>query len=321
MNNQTNDLNNQYYLAVINPTEKDNFNIPYILFIPKQIQSDSVLAIQINSKESNDLEEILEEGLDIITNLQNNLQSFNNPILVPLIPKSRDTVNFKHLSKECFNLDNNDLHYRIDNQVLNIITKVKEDIKKITGITINDKVFIAGYSTSGLFAQRFALLHPEIIDTICVGGVIGSIPFPSKVFKYPLGIGNIESLTGKKFNIINYLKIKFNYYSCAFENDIKTDIKGYDGNYISLYDSSYFDKDMDNSNADKYRVVYGIEMIERSERVIDHLKNIGIRITKESFAIEKPNKLKDNEFIQKYICESYSDMKKEKDYNKIFLKK
>ena len=32
---------------------------------------------------------------------------------------------------------------------------------------VNDKIFLNGYSSSAVFAQRFSLIHPEIIETAC----------------------------------------------------------------------------------------------------------------------------------------------------------
>ena len=47
------------------------------------------------------------------------------------------------------------------------------------GTKVNDKIFLNGYSSSGYFAQRFSLIHPELIDTACIGGSSGSIPIPN----------------------------------------------------------------------------------------------------------------------------------------------
>ena len=64
---------------------------------------------------------------------------------------------------------------RIDIQYLECIESAKEKVKEITGKNVADKVFLNGYSVSGVFAQRFAMAHPEIVSKCCVGGAVGSI--------------------------------------------------------------------------------------------------------------------------------------------------
>lgn len=63
-----------------------------------------------------------------------------------------------------------------------------------------------GYSASGVFAERFSLLHPDIIDTVCIGGASESIPVISDILDYPLGIKDFSKITGLSFDIDNYKK-------------------------------------------------------------------------------------------------------------------
>ena len=66
-----------------------------------------------------------------------------------------------------------------------------------------------GFSASGCFVNRFAALHPEAVRALAAGGVNGIPMLPLKTYKgdklpYPLGIANLESLTGAPFNVQSY---------------------------------------------------------------------------------------------------------------------
>lgn len=101
---------------------------------------------------------------------------------------------------------------RIDLQYLECIQDAKDSLRQLTGKRVPDKVFINGYSSSGVFAQRFALIHPEIVDKCCVGGSTGSIPIPESNIGYPVGIADFKELFGKEFNEEAYKSIDFAYY-------------------------------------------------------------------------------------------------------------
>lgn len=166
-----------------------------------------------------------------------------SPIVVPLIPSYKDSPYFQQLSQECFSLSSNDRNYRIDEQVVRIIDKAKSILQTERGLIAEDRIFLNGYSSSGVFAQRFALLHPEIVETACIGGASGSIPIPTEKLAYPIGVADYEALTGKKFDLESYSKIKFRYYVGELETQNKTDSRVDDnGNPAPMHDMSYFDR-------------------------------------------------------------------------------
>ena len=63
-------------------------------------------------------------------------------------------------------------------QIINTINKAKNKIKQETGRDVADKIFLNGYSSSGVFAQRFALIYPKIVGRVLIGGAYRSIPLP-----------------------------------------------------------------------------------------------------------------------------------------------
>lgn len=102
--------------------------------------------------------------------------------------------------------------FQIHEKVKECIDEARSQIEKITGKKVQDKIFFSGYSASGVFAQRFALSYPEIINRVLIGGAAGTIPVPTKKIKFPIGIEDYEELFGKKFDAEVYKKIQFAYY-------------------------------------------------------------------------------------------------------------
>ena len=174
--------------------------IPFVLITPSTLRDGQTLVMESNNLETNNIQSLLRQALGAGKDL-NDILKGSNPILIPILPsESPNAPYYQQLSAECFqNGEKPDLN------VVEAINKAKEIMKNQYNIQLNDKIFLNGYSSSGCFAQRFSLIHPELIDTACIGGASGSIPIPNKDLDYPLGIKNYEELFGKKFDIEEYL--------------------------------------------------------------------------------------------------------------------
>lgn len=254
-------------------------NIPSILAIPLSENTNSQLVVESNNLESENLQEIIEQGAQTGIRLAQLTRDLPCPILVPLIPSYKDYPYLQQLSQECFSLSIDDRNYRIDEQVVRIINKAKSILEKEKGLVVEDRIFLNGYSCSGVFAQRFALLHPDIIETACIGGASGSIPIPTEKMAYPLGIADYESLTGKKFDLESYSKIKFRYYVGELETQNKSDSRVDDfGQPAPMHDMSYFDRSVPTEVGKYQRNVLGTEMFSRAQNTIQILQNLGIDV-------------------------------------------
>lgn len=254
-------------------------NIPSIFAIPVPQNINNQLIVESNNLESEDLKKILEQGVQTAIRLVKLTNDLPSPVIIPLIPSYNDLPYFQQLSKECFYLSNKDRNYRIDQQVVKIINKAKATLNIEKGLIAKDKIFLNGYSTSGVFAQRFALLHPEIVETACIGGASGSIPIPTEKIEYPIGILNYEGLTCKKFDLESYLKIKFRYYVSEFETQDKTNSRADDlGNPAPIHDMSYFERSVPTDIGKQQRKILGTEMFCRAKKTIEILQSLGIDI-------------------------------------------
>ena len=69
-----------------------------------------------------------------------------------------------------------------------------------------------GFSASGTFANRFAILHPTVVRAVATGGV-NSIPtFPTDrwedtILRYPVGIADVREIADIEFDEAAYKKV------------------------------------------------------------------------------------------------------------------
>ena len=298
-----------YKIKFLAADTSNGINIPSIFAIPLSDNINNQLVVESNNLESEDLQKIIEQGIQTgirLAKLTNNLPS---PIVIPLIPSHKDYPYLQQLSKECFNLSDNDRNYRLDEQVVKIINYAKFLLEREKGLVAKKRIFLNGYSSSGVFAQRFALLHPNIVETVCIGGASGSIPIPTEQIAYPLGIADYESLIGKKFDLDSYLKIKFRYYVGEFELQNKTDSRFDDfGKPAPMHDMSYFDRSVPIDVGKSQRNILGTEMFYRAKKTVQLLQNLGIDVQHKIISgrgHDNKNGVGVNELGDKYISDTY----------------
>lgn len=243
---------------------------------------DNRLALEVNNLEDESLKEIVNQATYTGVKLARVTGDLPCPIVVPMIPSHKNYPYLQQLSRECFDIPSNDKNYRIDNQVVAIIDKAKDIVKTESGIDVKDKIFLNGYSSSACFAQRFALVHPDMIDTACLGRASGSIPVPTEDFSYPIGIADFESLTGKAFDFDSYSKIRFRYYVGELEAQRKADNRLDDfGNPAPMHDMSYFDRSVPNLVGKLQRSSLGSDLFVRARNSVAINDSLGIDISHE----------------------------------------
>lgn len=268
-----------YRIKFLPPNKEKSCNIPSILAIPQVKNMNNQLVLESNNLESNKMTEILENGSQTGIKLAQITKDKPTPIVIPLIPSEKNAPYFQQLSKECFELPENNKNYRMDNQVVGVIEQAREIIKNECKIDLKDKIFLNGYSSSGVFAQRFALLHPELIEKACIGGASGSIPIPVKDLEYPLGIKNYKELFGKEFDYKDYAKIDFKYFVGELELQDKTKSRVDEfGNPAPVHDMSYFDRSVPKEEGKKQRDILGKDMFLRANNTVKVLNKLGYHI-------------------------------------------
>lgn len=233
---------------------------------------------QRKNYEENVQDAISEHGNQIENTLLDAITDF--PVVMPIIPDIIGMPDFQQLSLEAVR------DFRIHEKTLKCIEDARKKINEITGKTVRKKIFLNGYSSSGVFAQRFALIYPEIIGRCLIGGAAGSIPVPTKKIKYPIGIEDYKKLFGKEFNLEDYKRIKFGYYVGEKEekDDGNWNLNGekYNKNdgkiRAPMHDMSFRGITMPKEVGKMQRELLGETMNERYKNSIEINKKLGIDI-------------------------------------------
>jgi len=90
------------------------------------------------------------------------------------------------------------------------------------GLVVDERVFMMGFSSPGMFSHRFAMLHPDRVKAVWVGGEAPA-PLPAdeldgQPLYYPVGMRNTQELTGMPFDAETYRTIP--HFVCVGENDV-----------------------------------------------------------------------------------------------------
>jgi len=100
---------------------------------------------------------------------------------------------------------------RIDLQLIAMIDHARSELAK-DDIQTDAKIFIQGFSASGMFANRFTILHPDRVKAATIGSPGGWAAAPLADFNgeplpYPAGVADLESLTDVPFDVAAYNSI------------------------------------------------------------------------------------------------------------------
>lgn len=197
----------------------DGFNYPYLLFVPPYLNGDAQHRLLVEPDNTGFPSDSLEVHLSAARQLvevyppRHIAETLNVPLLVPVFPRpmSRLLAYTHALNRETLQIPRADPLCRIDLQLLAMIRDAKKLLAE-NGILVKDKVFLDGFSASGQFVNRFAILHPEAVRAVASGGVSGLPTFPTaayggKALRYPVGIADLTQMTGITFDGVEYGKV------------------------------------------------------------------------------------------------------------------
>jgi len=93
---------------------------------------------------------------------------------------------------------------RLDLQLLAMVGRARAALAA-DGMATDEKFLIQGYSASGMFANRFAALHPTRVKAVASGSPGGWPLAPMKqvddeLLPYPAGVSDLEALIGTPFD-------------------------------------------------------------------------------------------------------------------------
>lgn len=126
-------------------------------------------------------------------------------LLVPaFVRPARDWHIYSHaLDRDVLTTTRTDLA-RLDLQLLAMVSKTRE-LLNARGFRLDEKFLLQGFSASGMFANRFAALHPQHLKAVAVGSPGGWPIAPqatagSLTLNYPAGVADLRELTGNDFH-------------------------------------------------------------------------------------------------------------------------
>ena len=152
-------------------------------------------------------------------------EELHMPLLVPVFPRpKKDWHLYTHmLDRDVMKLKKGDM-MRIDLQLLAMINAAREKLFEL-GYAADQEIMLTGYSSSGVFANRFAVLHPLWVKGYAAGGINGMMMMPYDEIEkaklcYPLGTADYERLRQEKFDIDAFKKVaQFLYMGALDKND------------------------------------------------------------------------------------------------------
>lgn len=235
----------------IDANPKSDFNYPYYLYVPEHVDPNEPVPMLVEPHNvagpSDDFQDMLDTAQRRIT------QGFGRrvatdlgvPFLLAVFPRSIEepahwTTLTHSLDAETLALDEGPLE-RIDLQLLAMVDDARDRLGE-EGYTIQNDFSLNGFSSAGMFVNRFTALHPDRVRSVSAGGVNGLALLPTATIstdrlrhpldvsefvgsdrlslEYPVGVADLEDLTGDSFDETAYCEVnQFIYMGSADERD------------------------------------------------------------------------------------------------------
>ena len=227
-------------LMMVQADAKKGFHFPYLLKIPKGRQAASFRFLVVEPNNTGFVADDLAVHISAAKALCQTgtgsvaAKSLHMPLLVPVFPRPKtDWTIYTHmLDRDVMRIREGPLK-RLD---LQLLAMVDDAIKRLSrNGSIGKRILITGFSSSGVFANRFAMLHPDRVLAVACGGVNGLLMLPldgldGKELPYPLGIKDFERIPGAPFDRESWRRVRQYIY-----------MGGDDANDAVLYDDGYSD--------------------------------------------------------------------------------
>lgn len=232
------------YTTQVDAAPGHGFQWPYYLYVPENTGSRGdeghlihILVLPNNTGQWNDSFSVHEQAAfnkatgSWCTRLAEDLDA---ALLVPVFPRPADNWQlYTHaLDRDTLETEILELE-RLD---LQLGAMIDDAIGRLSanGWRVNPKVLMTGFSASGMFANRFTVLHPERVLAAAIGSPGGWPIAPVDTWKgeslrYPIGVGDVEELAGTPFALENFRQVPlFFFIGDQDDNDSVPHDDGYD---------------------------------------------------------------------------------------------
>lgn len=181
------------------------FHSPYWMFVPDAVRGETSARLLVmpnnTSGGGHDDPEVHQRGaLQLIRHQRDRAEALRVATLVPAFPRPRtDWRVYTHaLDRDVFTTEE-PTYRRLDLQLLAMIDDARAQLAQ-EGLTVEERVYLEGFSASGMFVSRFTLLHPRRVRAAVAGAPGGWPMVPSSTLRYPMGTADLEALTGAPFD-------------------------------------------------------------------------------------------------------------------------
>ena len=193
------------------------FSYPYYLYVPpKSAQpfARHLLVLPNNTGKGNDDLTFHEANVKRrIAQVPLAFGKLNAPAIMPVFPRPEtDWKIYTHaLDRDSLTTDKKEFA-RFDVQMVAMIDDARRRLAD--DVSLDKRVLIYGFSASGMFANRFAFLHPDRVLAAAVGSPGGwpiapAAEFNGKKLRYPIGIGDVQTIAGKKADLKRLKDVRF----------------------------------------------------------------------------------------------------------------
>ena len=232
----------EYELLKIGENPGKGFHWPYYLSLPKTLGTSTVLLVEPNNTGmwSNN-QAVHDTAAENLARWRSGFAvELDVPLLVPTFPRPHTpevpggiyTHALDHYSLLTeMQIDGRSIA-RVDLQLMAMIDDAKERLSSM-GFEVAEKVFMMGFSASGAFVSRFTLLHPPMVKAVAPGapGAWPTAPvgeWNSVTLKYPVGIYDLEALSGEPFDLQAYRRVPHYTYVGDLDTNDALDLRNYD---------------------------------------------------------------------------------------------
>ncbi len=198
------------------------FAYSYYFYVPPELrdektqkQTNTILVIPNNTgKITDDLSVHDSDAKKRITQNASFAKQMKIAVLMPVFPRpATDWQIYTHaLDRDAMTTSKKE-YARFDLQLVAMIDDARESSAK-EKVKFDKKVLITGFSASGMFANRFAFLHPDRVKAAAIGSPGGwaiapMASYKEKTLRYPLGVDDFKTVSGKKLDLKNLRKVPF----------------------------------------------------------------------------------------------------------------
>ncbi|WP_171908261.1 PKD domain-containing protein [Natrialba sp. SSL1] len=191
------------------------FNYPYYLYAPDRVSDDEGTPVLVEPNNTGTTADDLEEHREVAQRhieggtSRRVSEEIGTPLVIPVFPRpAQEPVDWSHyihaLDRETMGIESGDLE-RVDRQLLAMVEHARGQLES-EGYDTDDGVMLNGFSASGNFVERFAMLHPEKVVSVTAGGLNGMVTLPHEEYDghelpFHVGIADVEELTGEPVDL------------------------------------------------------------------------------------------------------------------------